>query len=361
MDRNGEFAVGNINFFRVASPTKDALLTAVAAVPVPSTATPTSPTASNPPQSDIVLYASDVTKAVGNWVRGSFSTGAGGEAMQSKDAGRSNTKEPLAAPSDYFEAQFTPQANKPYRVWMRLRAIADSKFNDSVWLQFSGALDAHGAPLWRIGTTSGLLMNLESCTNCGVSGWGWQTGAWWVSQDSVVRFPAPTEQTLRVQIREDGVQIDQIVISADKYFDAPPGAPINDTNIVSNGPATAAAADPKPNPPTSSLGDASGDATSHNPANQPQDRRHVLGFAPAADHDANVTSYSVALYRADAPPTDQPVASASLGKPDVTNGQISVDISAIVNSLPPGWYYVVVSAHSLAGTAIGPPSTPFPR
>ena len=124
-----------------------------------------------------MLYASDVTTSVGNWVRGNYATGAGGQAMQSNDAGWSNPNEALPAPADYFEARFTPVANKPYRVWMRLRANADSKFNDSIWLQFSGAVDANGAPLWRIGTASGMLVNLESCANCGVSGWGWQTGA----------------------------------------------------------------------------------------------------------------------------------------------------------------------------------------
>ena len=143
--------------------------------------------------------------------------------MESKDAGWSNANEPLPAPPDYFEVRFTPEANKPYRVWMRLRAAADSKFNDSVWLQFSGAVDADGGPLWRIGTTSALLLNLESCNACGVSGWGWQTAAYWLLNDSLVRFPTATEQTLRVQTREDGARIDQIVLGATNYFDSPPG------------------------------------------------------------------------------------------------------------------------------------------
>ena len=50
-------------------------------------------------------------------------------------AGRTRTRRSRRRP-DYFEARFTPVANKPYRVWMRLRANADSKFNDSIWLQY---------------------------------------------------------------------------------------------------------------------------------------------------------------------------------------------------------------------------------
>ena len=47
-----------------------------------------------------------------------------------------------------------------------------------------------------------------------------------------MRFPAATEQTLRVQTREDGARIDQIILSPTTYFDSPPGTPINDTKIV---------------------------------------------------------------------------------------------------------------------------------
>ena len=248
MDRAGEFAVGNINFFRVVSATPapgpgPAPNPAPAPSPVPIPAPSEPPAGGDPTATDIVLYASDVTTSAGNWVRGNYATGAGGQAMQSNDAGWSNANEALPAPADFFEARFTPVANKPYRVWMRLRANADSKFNDSIWLQFSGAVDADGAPLWRIGTLSGMLVNLESCANCGVSGWGWQTGAWWMPQDSIVRFPAASLQMLRVQTREDGVRIDQIILSPTTYLDSPPGTPINDTNIV-------AKSGGKPSPPS---------------------------------------------------------------------------------------------------------------
>lgn len=39
-------------------------------------------------------------------------------------------------------------------------------------------------------------------------------------------------QTIRVQVREDGLSLDQIVLSADKYATRAPGATKNDTTLV---------------------------------------------------------------------------------------------------------------------------------
>jgi hypothetical protein len=47
-----------------------------------------------------------------------------------------------------------------------------------------------------------------------------------------VTFPTSGSHTLRVQIREDGVQIDQIVLSPTNYLASAPGGPTNDTTIV---------------------------------------------------------------------------------------------------------------------------------
>ena len=74
-----------------------------------------------------------------------------------------------------------------------------------------------------------------------------------------------------------------------------------------------------------------------------------------------MTSYSVAIFKADDPATAPPVATASLGKPSAPNGEIAIDISGMVNSLPRGWYYVIVSAHDLTAVVASSPSTPFPK
>jgi hypothetical protein len=46
------------------------------------------------------------------------------------------------------------------------------------------------------------------------------------------RFATSGPQTLRIQQREDGVFIDQIVISAGRYLFTSPGRLTNDTTIV---------------------------------------------------------------------------------------------------------------------------------
>lgn len=182
--------------------------------------------------SDIILRTSDFTNVHGNWAIGSASGAADGQFMGSTDRGWASTSAPVAQPSDYFEARFDAPAGTSYHVWVRVRASGNSKWNDSVWLQYSDAVTTSGAPVYRIGTTSGLDVNLERCSNCGVSGWGWQDGAYWLSQSSTIRFANSGTHTLRVQIREDGAQIDQIVLSSNAYLYSSPGSLTNDTVIV---------------------------------------------------------------------------------------------------------------------------------
>jgi len=181
-------------------------------------------------QSDVVLYPSDVSVVRGNWSQGA-SAGGTGMAMQSTDWAWTNTSA-LASPNDYFEASFTAQANTNYHVWLRLRGVGNSKYNESVWVQFNDALDTGGSPAYRIGTSSGLLVNLENCRDCGIAGWGWQDKAYWSSQSPIVRFPTTGTHTIRVQIREDGVGLDQIVLSPSTYMSRSPGLVANDSAVV---------------------------------------------------------------------------------------------------------------------------------
>jgi hypothetical protein len=151
--------------------------------------------------------------------------------MSSADAGFAAIDAPLAFPSHYFEVPFTATANTPYHVWVRLRGTANSKWNDAVWVQFNDAVTTNNVAVYRTGTASGLLVNLEPCGGCGMSGWGWQDGAWWLTQPKVVQFLSTGTHTIRVQTREDGVQVDQIVLSPATYLTARPGELANDTTI----------------------------------------------------------------------------------------------------------------------------------
>jgi endonuclease/exonuclease/phosphatase family metal-dependent hydrolase len=181
---------------------------------------------------EIVLHATDVTTIKGNWTRVDNSSAASGKAMSSQDKGWSSPNSPQASPADYFEASFTAEAYLPYRIWLRMRATNDSKWNESVWVQFNDSLDSSGSAAYRIGTTSAVLMNLEECNGCGVSAWGWTGGSYWLGMNQQVQFPSSGTKTIRIQTREDGPQIDQIVLSPLKYLTLAPGKAKNDTTIL---------------------------------------------------------------------------------------------------------------------------------
>jgi hypothetical protein len=62
--------------------------------------------------------------------------------------------------------------------------------------------------------------------------WGWQRNAYWLSDTGDVWFQNSGTHTIRVQVREDGVEIDQIVISPSSYATNSPGSVSNDNTIV---------------------------------------------------------------------------------------------------------------------------------
>ena len=165
----------------------------------------------------------------GTWSRSADATAAGGVALVSADRKVSTLDVPLAAPANYVDLSFPATADTPYRVWVRLRATRDQKANDSAWVQFSDST-VGGVATYGTGTTSGLLVNLESCNGCNVSGWGWQAGAWWLAPAVPVTFRYGGMHTVRIQAREDGVQFDQVVLSPVEFLSAAPGRDKNDTS-----------------------------------------------------------------------------------------------------------------------------------
>jgi hypothetical protein len=69
----------------------------------------------------------------------------------------------------------------------------------------------------------------------------------------------------------------------------------------------------------------------------------------------------VALYRGADPITASPVATRDLGKPTPVSGDISVNISTLVDPLPAGSYYAVVRASGPGGTTASAPSGAFTK
>jgi len=192
----------------------------------------TATTASGP--GEIVIYASDVPAAAlhGGWTTASDPASPNSLKLSTADAGINSNNAPLASPAEYVDVTFNAVANTPYRIWLRLQALNNSRLNDSVWVQFSDAFDG-GSQVCPINSTSGLLVNLATDnTNKSLLGWGWQNGAYWLSQATTVTFPTSGPHTIRIQIREDGVQLDQIVLSPSKYLNAAPGPVTNDHTIV---------------------------------------------------------------------------------------------------------------------------------
>ena len=182
---------------------------------------------------EIALLAKDASMVQGNWAVVNDPNAAGGARLWNRDAAVPKLTVPLASPASFFELTFNAEANRGYRLWIRGRADLNSWTNDSVYAQFSGAVSGTGAPLYRIGSTSATWLGIEDCSGCGVQGWGWQDNGYGTGVlGPLVYFAQSGPQTLRIQQREDGISIDQLVLSPARYLTAAPGATTNDATLV---------------------------------------------------------------------------------------------------------------------------------
>jgi hypothetical protein len=194
---------------------------------------------------EIVMYAGRPTTVAGNWSIASDPSAAAGKRIQNPNLGAAKLTTALASPAHYFELTFNAVAGKPYRLWIRGKATNDHYSNDSVFVQFDRSVDKAGAAQWRIGTTSAAVYVLEECSGCTLSGWGWQdTGYGAGVLGPVVYFATSGSQRMRIQVREDGLGIDQVVLSPATYLTTAPGPPRNDTTILPATVSTTAAAAP---------------------------------------------------------------------------------------------------------------------
>ena len=188
------------------------------------------------PYKEIVLWTAVNGQPNGAWRTIADSTAADdGTALWHPNANAPKLAAPLASPTNYVDIDFHPDPTQVYKLWVRLKAQSNYFNNDSVFVQFSGAQTPSGTPVYQIGSTNGLAINLEECSGCGLSGWGWRDDAWGakgIISSVQLKFPQGGVQRIRVQTREDGVMIDQIVLSSSKYLTVRPGAVKNDTVIL---------------------------------------------------------------------------------------------------------------------------------
>jgi hypothetical protein len=191
------------------------------------------PASTPPSRTEIVLVATEAAKLAGTWSFIPDVTAAGGIAVGSPDVAAAKLWTALAAPADHVEFAFEAEAGRAYRLWLRGRAERDYWGNDSVFVQFDGTVDSSGAPVWRIGSTDSIWVNLEDGANAGLLAWGWQDNGYGAGVlGPVITFGVAGPQTIRIQTREDGFRIDQIVLSSETYLQAAPGALKNDTTIL---------------------------------------------------------------------------------------------------------------------------------
>jgi hypothetical protein len=228
---------------------------------------------------EVVLYASDANQIAGAWSLVPDATAADGLRMSNRKDKEGKDDESLAHPASYFEIPFQAEAGVAYRLWVRSKVDTNKRENDPVVLnapggkadrnkreadhamlqspagkdgrneheeggrderdddavlvQFSGSVDPAAAATYRIGTRSATDVNLAVCDRCRFAAWGWRDNGSDVKVlGPAIYFEQAGAQTIRVQMKEDGVSIDQIVLSAEKFLTVAPGAAKNDATIV---------------------------------------------------------------------------------------------------------------------------------
>jgi hypothetical protein len=207
---------------------------AAATASATTTATISTSTQTPPPASTVVLWAGNTltSNVHGAWSRQTDSTAAGKVALWNPNAGAAKISPALASPTTYFEQTFHASAGVPYHLWVRLRAQNDSLSNDSVHVQFSDSTDVNHTATLRVGTTSSAEIVLQNGPNAtAVHGWGWSDNGWG-SLGSDIYFAATGTHTVRVQAREDGASVDQIVLSPDTYLISAPGTRTDDVKVL---------------------------------------------------------------------------------------------------------------------------------
>ena len=269
---------------------------------------------------------------------------------------RQGSRPHLSSPASYFEATFTADAGRPYHVWVRMRADGNSTSNDSVHLQFDDSLTMASSPTARIGTISSLEVILQDgSSGSAPHGWGWADNGWGALGTDVY-FATTGPHTVRVQQREDGAVIDQIVISPDTFLTAPPGWGLDDVTIF----------EAKPQPPsnlqpTVTLTAPANGATFTAPAtvalaasaSDPENRlarvdfrsgTTVLGSDTTAPFTFQWASVPAGTYTLTAVAHDSDGGSA-------TSSSVSITVGAVAPPFPTGWQHQDIGGPAIAGSA----------
>src|SRR5205085_418164 len=101
----------------------------------------------------------------------------------------------------------------------------------AVYVQFSDSVSGAGAHIDRIGTVAAEPVVCQDSAHVAAPGWGWQDNAPF-GLGRPIYFATTGTHKVRVQVRQDGLLIDQIVLSPQKYLSSSPGTVSNDSTIL---------------------------------------------------------------------------------------------------------------------------------
>jgi hypothetical protein len=177
------------------------------------------------PFKEIVVWAADGYAQGTAWTQKTDASAAGGVSAYNPNKNAPKVNSPASDPASYYAIGFVADPTQTYKLWVRLKADYNASGNDSVWMQFKSGRS----------TTYAMAVNLEECSGCGESGWGWEDDGWGsVNKNGItLQFPDGGYHEVWIQQREDGVSIDQIVLSSEKYLTKRPGSAKNDATILS--------------------------------------------------------------------------------------------------------------------------------
>jgi len=170
---------------------------------------------------NIVLYASRALLRSGTWGVVADRTAAGGYAIGNPALGAPLVKTALPNPKNYFEITFSAESGRAYQLWLRGKSLGTTS-TGAVYVQFSDSETGSGTAIDRIGTTSAATVALQGCSGISQTGWAWRDNGL-CSLGHPLYFKNSGTHTIRVQLRQDGVSLDQILLSPEQYFSSAPG------------------------------------------------------------------------------------------------------------------------------------------
>jgi hypothetical protein len=86
----------------------------------------------------------------------------------------------------------------------------------------------------------------------------------------------------------------------------------------------------------------------------------TLKFTPSVEH-STVERYVFEIFAVGTSPSGSPVSTRDLGRPAIINNEITVNIGNFITALPPGGYFITVTAVNSEGSTRSAASAPFSR